>query len=153
EKVEQRLLDLNDVVSNVEKMLRRLIGEDCLLECTLAPGIRPIKADRSQLVQVLINLANNARDAMPRGGKLTIETGNEVLTAEPRSGRGQLRTGRYVLLAATDTGRGMPEEVRTRIFEPFFTTKEPGKGPGLGLAMVNDIVIRSGGFIQVESAP
>jgi PAS domain S-box-containing protein len=139
------VLDLNTVVTDVAPMLRRLIGEDIRLLTDLAPGLGPIKADRNQLEQILVNLAVNARDAMPTGGRLTIATRNED-GDEPGGPR-------HVVLTVRDTGHGMDEHTRAHLFEPFFTTKEVGKGTGLGLATVYGIVQQSGGTIAVDSAP
>jgi PAS domain S-box-containing protein len=138
-----RLLDLNAVVRGLGRMLRRLIGEDIVLGEDLQPDLGRVRADPTQLQQVVLNLAVNARDAMPRGGRLSVATG------EVQSDEG----GRWVTLAVTDTGCGMTEEVKAHLFEPFFTTKAPGKGTGLGLSTVYGIVKQSGGHIEVESQP
>ena len=145
--LEPRIVDLNEIVTGVHKMLARVIGEDIELVMNLAPGLGRTVADPGQLEQVLVNLAVNARDAMPEGGRLTIETG----MAPPGSLAG--RAGGAVRLSVSDTGSGMDPETQARIFEPFFTTKELGKGTGLGLAMAYGTVQQSGGQIQVESAP
>jgi PAS domain S-box-containing protein len=148
-----RVLDLNGVVAGLEGMLRRLLGEDVELATRLQPGLGRVRADRGQLEQALLNLAANARDAMPRGGRLTVETRD----AGPDECRGLPPCGPAdsplpcVLLAVTDTGQGMTPEAKARVFEPFFTTKEKGKGTGLGLAMVHGFVRQSGGHVEVES--
>ncbi|MGH9731319.1 MAG: ATP-binding protein, partial [Candidatus Acidiferrales bacterium] len=149
--LEPKVIDLNMVVSEVEKMLRRLIGEDIALKISLNERLGMVKADRGQIDQVILNLAVNARDAMPKGGKLIIETLNAELTVADVNRYRYVIPGPYVLLKVTDTGCGMGAELQTHIFEPFFTTKEQGKGTGLGLATVYGVIKQSGGYIWVES--
>jgi len=151
--LEPKVLDLNDTVTGIEKLLKRVLREDIALSATLAADAGRIRVDPGQLEQVLMNLAVNARDAMPRGGKLTIETANVDLDESDTQAYPAAKPGRYVMLAVTDTGSGMDAATQARIFEPFFTTKEIGKGTGLGLATVQGIVQQSGGFILVYSEP
>ena len=145
------VLDLNGLVKNVNKMLRRLIREDIALVTALAPDLGAVRADPGQIEQALVNLAVNARDAMPQGGQLAIATQNVDIANG--SAAVPLPPGRYVLLRVTDTGVGMDRETQQRVFDPFFTTKPRGKGSGLGLATVHGIVRQSGGDITVETAP
>jgi PAS domain S-box-containing protein len=149
--LQRTVLDLNTTVGDVSTMLRRLIGEDVDLLLTLAPGAGRVNADRAQLEQALMNLAVNARDAMPRGGTLGLETDHVRLGAAPPDRPDALPPGPYAVLRVMDTGLGMDPATQARIFEPFFTTKEPGKGTGLGLSMVHGIVRQHGGAIHVRS--
>ena len=149
--LQPRRVNLNDIVRNVDKMLRRLIGEDIEVLTVLASDLGTVKVDPGQVDQVLMNLVVNARDAMPNGGKLTIQTENVELDESYVRRHEYVAPGPYVLLAVADSGTGIAPETQTRIFEPFFTTKEPGKGTGLGLPMVYGIVKQSGGSIEVYS--
>ncbi len=149
--LELRVLDLNEVVRENEKLLRRVIGEDVRLSLALAPGLWRVRADAGQIGQVLINVVINARDAMPAGGDLTLRSANVEVDAVQAAMGSAVRPGRFVALTVTDTGSGMTPEVQSRIFEPFFTTKEPGIGTGLGLATAYGIVQQTGGFIDVAS--
>jgi CheY-like chemotaxis protein len=149
--IQPQVLDLNEVVAHMNKMLQRIIGEHIDLQISLAPELWPVRVDPAQMEQVVVNLAVNARDAMPGGGKLTVETGNVLLGEDYAASHLEAQPGEHVLLAVSDTGMGMSQEVKTHIFEPFFTTKGPGKGTGLGLSTVYGIVRQSGGHIWVDS--
>ena len=150
--IEPTLLDLNVVVSEMRAMLERLIGDNVIVVIGPRPEPARVKADRGQVEQIIMNLAVNARDAMPTGGTLTIETANVELDGHDATTHGALKAGPHVVLTVTDTGTGMTPDVQSRLFEPFFTTKEPGKGTGLGLATVQGIVMQSSGSVTVHSA-
>ncbi|HWZ28482.1 MAG TPA: response regulator [Gemmatimonadales bacterium] len=150
---EVRVLDLNEQVADMHKLLGRLLGEDIEVVTKVAKALGPVRADASQLEQVIVNLAVNARDAMPEGGRLTIETANVELDDSYVREHVPVQPGPYVMLAVSDTGTGMSAETLSHVFEPFFTTKEPGKGTGLGLATVYGIVKQSGGYVWCYSEP
>jgi PAS domain S-box-containing protein len=148
-----KILDLNTVLKGMEPMLRHLLGKDSIVRIVPGMGLKPVKVDAGQIEQVIMNLAMNAADAMPEGGKLTLETTNVTLDQEYVSRFPEIKAGEYVMLGITDTGAGMSEEVKARVFEPFFSTKDVGQGTGLGLAACYGIVKQSGGHISVSSEP
>jgi signal transduction histidine kinase/CheY-like chemotaxis protein len=149
---QRRILDLNSVVADMDKVLRPLIGAHISMTTVLDPAVCPIDADPERLGQVLLNLVVNARDAMPKGGQLAVKTGSVELDEATAARKPGLHAGGYAMLTVSDTGVGMDEATRVRVFEPFFTTKEPGQGTGLGLSTVYGIVEQHGGMISVESA-
>ena len=151
--LQPKVVDLNELIAEMSKLLRRLVREDIEFSLRLGDSLGRIKADPGQLEQVLLNLSVNASDAMPLGGKLTIETQNLIVDHDNAHFHSSVERGDYVVLTVSDTGHGMDAATKARIFEPFFTTKEPGKGTGLGLATVYGVVKQSGGFICVESSP
>jgi PAS domain S-box-containing protein len=150
--LQPKVLDINQSVAEMDKLLRRLIGADIELVTVLQPGVGAVRADSAQIQQIFINLVVNARDAMPQGGSVVIETANVELDDHYAERNWDVHPGPYVMLAVTDTGLGMDAVTQAHIFEPFFTTKEQGKGTGLGLSMIHGIVKQSGGHIAVESA-
>lgn len=149
--VEMRVLNLNTILDGMAKMLQRILGEDVSLQMVLAPDLGSVKADSGQIEQVVLNLAVNARDAMPQGGTLTLQTANVEVCEDYTASHPDIKTGSFVVLSSCDTGCGMTPEVQAHLFEPFFTTKGVGKGTGLGLAAVYGIVTQSGGHIDVSS--
>jgi signal transduction histidine kinase len=151
--LQKRVIDLNTIVPNVASMMDGVLGADIQLLVKLQSDLQPVSLDPKQMEQVLTNLIINARDGMPEGGTLTIETANVELTEVMMTQQGQADPGSYVSLSVTDTGTGMSPELLQRIFEPFFTTKEVGKGSGLGLSMVLGLIQQSGGYITVSSEP
>jgi signal transduction histidine kinase len=151
--VQRQACDLNRIVADIESLLRRLIGEDVGLELVLGHDLGAVRGDPGQLAQVVMNLAVNARDAMPGGGRLVIETSNVVLDEDYVRGHPEASLGPHVRLVVSDTGEGMTPATLSHIFEPFFTTREPGKGTGLGLAVVFGVVKESGGSLSVQSEP
>ena len=152
--LQPQILNVNDVVGDMDTMLRRLIGEDIEIITAYGSGLARVQADPGQLQQVIINLVVNARDEMPGGGTLSIQTANTTISPDEAARRGSdVQPGSFVTLTIRDTGRGMDDETKARLFEPFFTKKGVGKGTGLGLATVYGIVKQSGGFIDVESEP
>ncbi len=153
EVVQPRVLNLNDVIGSFVKVLAGTLGEHVELNTDLAAALCPVLADSGQIEQVLVNLASNASDAMPAGGKLTIRTASTDIDAAHKASRAGLTPGRYVSLKISDTGTGMAREVADRAFEPFFSTKARGDGSGLGLATVYGIVAQAGGYVQIDSDP
>ena len=151
--LQSKTVNLNNVVAGIEKLLRRLIGEDVELRIAYAPDLGLVKVDPGQIEQVIMNLAVNARDAMPKGGRLTIETANIDFDGKHPDQKAMPQGGPHVMLTVSDTGSGMDTETASRAFEPFFTTKELGKGTGLGLAMAYGVVKQSGGDIRVYTEP
>ena len=150
--LEPKVLDLNQVIWETHKLLRRLVPANIEIVPVLVPVVGQVKVDPGQVQQILVNMVLNARDAMPEGGKVVIETANVDLDEECASQHAGLRPGSYVSVSVSDTGCGMDPETRSHVFEPFFTTKPPGKGTGLGLSTIYGIVKQSMGYITLESA-
>ncbi len=148
-----RRVNLNEIIENLESLLLKLIGQEVELHIEPAPSLWDVTADPGQIEQVLMNLASNARDAMPEGGHLTIATANEDLEPDDAAAFVGIQSGRFVRLTVTDSGGGIPADVRAHIFEPFFTTKDQGKGTGLGLATVYGIVKQTGGWVYLDETP
>jgi signal transduction histidine kinase len=146
-------LDANLFVSGMSSMLTRTLGAEVKLETTLADGLWTTKVDAAELQNAILNLAVNARDAMPEGGRLTIATGNRHIDAAEAEETVDLRPGDYVVVSVSDTGAGMTPDVAARAFDPFYTTKPVGKGTGLGLSQVHGFVRQSGGYVRIDSAP
>jgi two-component system, cell cycle sensor histidine kinase and response regulator CckA len=151
--IEPKVINLNDLILDLDRLVRRLIGENIELVTLPSSDLGAVKVDPNQMEQVLVNLVVNARDAMPTGGKLVIETRNAILDARYAQQHAGAVPGQYALLSVTDRGVGMSEEVKAHLFEPFFTTKEVGKGTGLGLATCYGIIKQNGGQIEVQSEP
>jgi PAS domain S-box-containing protein len=151
--MQPRQVNLNEIIGNLETLLLKLIGQEIVLQIDTAASLWDVRADPGQIEQVLMNLASNARDAMPEGGQLTISTENDDLLPDDAAALVGIAPGRFVRLTVADTGEGIPEHLRAHIFEPFFTTKEQGKGTGLGLATVYGIVKQSGGWVYLDEAP
>jgi two-component system cell cycle sensor histidine kinase/response regulator CckA len=151
--MQPRRVNLNEIIENLRTLLMKLIGDEIDLQIVTDPELGDVKADPGQIEQVLMNLAANARDAMPEGGRLSIATANDDLQRDDATALVGIEPGKFVILTVSDTGHGVPAEVRAHIFEPFFTTKEQGKGTGLGLATVYGIVKQSGGWIYLDEAP
>lgn len=151
--MQPRRVNLNEIIENLRTLLMKLIGDEIDLRIVTDPDLGDVKADPGQIEQVLMNLAANARDAMPEGGRLTVTTANDDLQLDDATALAGIEPGKFVILTVSDTGHGVPEHVRAHIFEPFFTTKEQGKGTGLGLATVYGIVKQSGGWIYLDETP
>ena len=151
--MQPRRVNLNEIIENLRTLLMKLIGDEIELQIATDPNLGDVKADPGQIEQVLMNLAANARDAMPEGGRLTVTTANDDLQLDDATALVGIEPGKFVILTVSDTGHGVPEHVRAHIFEPFFTTKEQGKGTGLGLATVYGIVKQSGGWIYLDETP
>ena len=151
--MEIKIVSLNDLITNIEPMLMRILGEDIKITTVLSPQLKHINADPSQIEQIILNLSVNARDAMPKGGQLIIETKNVEVDAEFHQKHLEIKMGKYVCLSISDTGKGISQEIQKHIFEPFFTTKEFGKGTGLGLSTVYGIVKQSESYIYIDSQP